>query len=69
VSFSEDVKVKQQALTLNQKLLSDNKKQVEIGTLAPIEIVRAEAEVARAQQDLTVAETRVLLQERFSRTL
>ena len=63
VSFNEDVKVKQQALTLNEKLLSDNKKQVEIGTLAPIEIVRAEAEVARAQQDLTVAETRVLLQE------
>ncbi|MCS7025053.1 MAG: TolC family protein [Bryobacteraceae bacterium] len=63
VSFSEDVKVRKQALALAEKLLSDNKKQVEIGTLAPIEIVRAEAEVARNQQDLTVAETRLLQQE------
>jgi outer membrane protein len=63
VSFNEDVKVKRQALALAEKLYNDNKKQVEIGTLAPIEIVRAEAEVARAQQELTVAETRVLQQE------
>jgi outer membrane protein TolC len=63
VSFGEEVKVKKQAMSLAEKLFSDNKKQVEIGTLAPIEIVRAEAEVARGQQELTVAETRVLLQE------
>ncbi|MBL8229457.1 MAG: TolC family protein [Bryobacterales bacterium] len=63
VSFNEDVKVKKQALALADKLLSDNKKQVEIGTLAPIEIVRAEAEVARNQQDLTISETRLLQQE------
>ncbi|MEX2264610.1 MAG: TolC family protein [Bryobacteraceae bacterium] len=63
VSFDEDVKVRRQAMALNEKLYEDNKKQVEIGTLAPIEIVRAEAEVARAQQDLTVAETLVLQQE------
>ena len=44
VSANEDVRVKQQALALNQKLYDDNKKQVEIGTLAPIEIIRAEAE-------------------------
>lgn len=63
VSFGEDVKVKQQAVELNQKLLGDNKIQVEIGTLAPIEVVRAEAELASAQQDLTISETRVLQQE------
>ncbi|MBI3209617.1 MAG: TolC family protein [Candidatus Solibacter usitatus] len=63
VSYNEDAKVKKQALALAQKLLEDNKKQVEIGTLAPIEIVRAEAEVARNQQDLTVSETRLLQQE------
>ena len=63
VSFSEDVKVRKQALTLSEKLYSDNKKQVEIGTLAPIEIVRAEAEIASRQQDLTLSETSVLQQE------
>ncbi len=63
VSFNENVKVKQQALELSQRLYSDNKKQVEIGTLAPIEIVRAEAEVASRQQDLVNAQTQVLQQE------
>ncbi len=68
VSFIEDVKVKQSTLDLNKKLLEDNKKQVEIGTLAPIEIVRAEAEVANAEQDLTIAQTRVLQQETILKT-
>jgi outer membrane protein TolC len=63
VAFNEDVRVKKEALTLAQKLYEDNKKQVEIGTLAPIEIVRAEAEVASREQDLTVSQTRVLQQE------
>ncbi len=63
VSFSENVKVKQQALALSQKLYDDNKKQVEIGTLAPIEIVRAEAEVASNQQQLVNAQTQLLQQE------
>lgn len=63
VSFNENVKVKQQSLAYSERLYSDRKKEVEIGTLAPIEIVRAEAEVARNQQDLTIAETQVLQQE------
>lgn len=63
VSFNENVKVKKQSLAYAERLYSDRKKEVEIGTLAPIEIVRAEAEVARNQQDLTIAETQVLQQE------
>ncbi len=63
VSFNENVRVRKSALSLAQKLYNDNRTQVQIGTLAPIEIVKAEAEVARAEQDLTVAETQVLQQE------
>ncbi|MCU1273965.1 MAG: outer rane efflux protein, partial [Bryobacterales bacterium] len=63
VAFNQDVRVKQQALATSERLYNDNKKQVEIGTLAPIEIVRAEAEVASRQQDLTISETQVLQQE------
>lgn len=59
----EDVKVKEHSVTLAEKLYSDNKRQVEIGTLAPIEVVRAEAEVARAQQDLIVSRTAQLQQQ------
>ena len=63
VSYVESVRVAQQALAYSQKLYDDNKKQVEIGTLAPIEIVRAQAEVASDQQALVVAQTNVLQQE------
>jgi len=59
----EDVKVKEQSLALAQKLYEDNKRQVEIGTLAPIEVVRAESEVARTRQDLIVAQTTLLQQQ------
>jgi len=63
VSFHENVKVKEQALTVAQKLYEDNKKQVEIGTLAPIEIVKAESEVASYEQQLVTAQTQLLQQE------
>lgn len=63
VSASEDVEVKRKALALSQKLYSDNKKQVDVGSLAPIEIVRAEAEIASDEQALVTSETTVLQQE------
>ena len=63
VSFNENVRVAKQALTTSEKLYNDNKKQVEVGTLAPIEVVSAEAQVATATQSLNIAETQVLQQE------
>ncbi len=59
----EDVNVKSRSVELAEKLYNDNKRQVEIGTLAPIEVVRAEAEVARTRQDLIVAQTFLLQQQ------
>jgi|HubBroStandDraft_6_1064221.scaffolds.fasta_scaffold76302_1 outer membrane protein len=55
-----NVEVAQQEITLADKTYSDNKKQVDVGTLAPLEIVQAEAQVASAQQALIVAQTTVL---------
>lgn len=52
-----------ESLDLAQKLYTDNQRRVEIGTLAAIEVVRAEAEVAAREEELTIAETRVQLQE------
>jgi len=63
VSFREQVKTARASLETAQKLYEDNRKQVEVGYLAPIAIVQAEAEVANRQQDLTVAQTNVLQQE------
>jgi outer membrane protein TolC len=63
----EDVKVKQRSVELAEKLYRDNVRQVEIGTLAPIEVVRAEAEVARTHQDLIVSQTYLLQQQTLLR--
>jgi outer membrane protein len=63
VNAYEDVKVKERSLALADKTLSDNRKQVEIGTLAPIEITRAQAEVATRQQDLIISQTNLQLQQ------
>jgi outer membrane protein TolC len=63
VSFIQNVKVAQQSLAVSQKLYDDNMKQVEVGTLAPITIVQAKAEIAARRQDLVVAQTNVLQQE------
>lgn len=59
----ENVRVQKEQLAFAQKTLSDNQKQVEIGTLAPIEVVRAQSTVATNQQTLTVALTNLQLQQ------
>jgi len=68
LSFQENVRVKEQALAFSQKLLDDNKKQVEIGTLAPISVVQAESEVASDQQALIVAQTNLQQQGELIKT-
>jgi len=55
-----NVEVSQQAVNLAQQLYEDNQRQVQIGTLAPIEVVRAEAQLATAQQQLIDAQTNQL---------
>jgi outer membrane protein TolC len=60
-----NVDVAQHQIELANKLYSDNKKQVDIGTLAPLEIVQAEAQVATANQTLIVDQT-TLLQDQLT---
>ena len=59
----ENVKVNQQAVTVSQKLYEDNKKQLEIGSLAPLEVTRSESEVAADTQALIFAQTTELTDE------
>ena len=56
VSLGENVQVQQEALTAAKKLQSDDKAQVDEGTLAPIELLRADALVSSSQFDLTQAQ-------------
>jgi outer membrane protein len=59
----ENVKVEQQAVAVSQKLYNDNKKQLEIGTMAPLDVTRAQSELASDQGNLLVAQTTQLQDE------
>ena len=52
VALYEDVKVKQEAVALAERLLSDTQAQVDEGALAPIELSRANAQLFSTRQDL-----------------
>src|SRR5664280_2257682 len=52
VALYEDEKVKQDSLTLAEKLLADTQAQVDIGTLARVELSRANDQVATARLDV-----------------
>lgn len=53
----ENVKVQQQTVATAQKLYDDNKKQLEIGSLAPLDVTRSASEVASDTQQLVLAQT------------
>jgi outer membrane protein len=53
----ENVNVQQQAVTVAQKLYNDNQKQLQIGTMAPLDVTRAESELATDRQNLIVSQT------------
>lgn len=61
----ENVKVNQQAVTVSQKLYEDNKKQLAIGSLAPIDVTRSESELATDTQNLILAQTTQLQDEQI----
>jgi outer membrane protein len=55
LALYEDEKVKQETVTLAEKLLHDTQAQVDEGTLAQVELTRANAQVFSTRQDLITA--------------
>jgi outer membrane protein len=73
VALSEDVKVKEETVALANKLFADVKAQVDEGTLAQVELTRANAQVASTRQDLInsrglVEEQEAILKNQLTRT-
>jgi outer membrane protein len=60
-----NVKVNEQAVAVAQKLYEDNKKQLGVGTMAPLDVTRAESELATDTQNLIVARTVQLQDEQI----
>ena len=59
----ENVRVQQEALAFAQRTLEDNKVQVKVGTLPPIQVVNAQSTVSNDQEALILAQTNLQLQE------
>lgn len=69
VSLQNSVKVQQTALDAANKLLSDNRQQLSVGHMPPIEVARAEALVAASQIALTQANSLREQQENVLRSV
>ena len=70
LSYSiNNLKAQQESLALSQRSLTDNRKRVEIGTMAPIDIVQAQAEVATNESSVIVAEAAIRQAQDNLRTL
>jgi outer membrane protein TolC len=57
VGAMANLQVAQQSLDLARQSLKDNQTRVEVGTMAPIDIVEAQAEVARNEESVIVAQS------------
>lgn len=55
----EDLQVQQQSLQLARDLLEKNRRAVEVGTMAPIDVINAQASVAAQEANILAAETSV----------
>jgi outer membrane protein len=64
-----NLSVQRQSLELAQRSLKDNRARVEIGTMAPLDIVQAEAEVATREEAVILAEAAIERQQDAVRAL
>jgi len=59
----ENVRVQEESLTYAQKALEDSKRQAQVGTVPPIQVVSSQSTVATDQQNLIVAQNNLQLQQ------
>ena len=63
VSAYEDEQAKERALAQSTQLTADNRRQLEIGTLAPLDVVNSDASVASDKQALIASQTNLEYQQ------
>src|SRR5664279_271981 len=63
VSTYEDVQAKERALQQSTQLTADNRKQLEIGTLAPLDVVNSDSQVATDKQALISSQSALEYQQ------
>jgi outer membrane protein TolC len=65
VQAYEDVQAKERALDQSTKLAADNRKQLEIGTLAPLDVVNSDSAVASDKQALISSQSSLNYQQQI----
>ncbi len=63
VSAYEDEQAKERALAQSSQLTADNRKQLEIGTLAPLDVINSDSSVAADKQALIASRTNLEYQQ------
>jgi outer membrane protein TolC len=63
VTFNDDLKIDRQTFELDTRLYQDNKKRAELGAIAPIDVIQAEADMKAAQQAVVAEDSQVQQQE------
>jgi outer membrane protein TolC len=65
----ENVLVQQKAVELAERLVAENRKKLEVGTLAPLDLQSAEAQAATSRADVIAAQAQLGTQERVVKLL
>jgi len=63
VTFNDDLKIDRQTLELDTRLYEDNRKRADLGAIAPIDVIQAEADMKAAQQAVVAEDSQVQQQE------
>ncbi len=69
IAAEESVKVQEKAVQLAERLLTENRKRVEVGALAPLDEKQAEAQFASARADLLSAQRSLALRQNALKSL
>jgi outer membrane protein len=63
VTFNDALRIDRQTLELDTRLYEDNKKRADLGAIAPIDVIQAEADMKAAQQSVVAQDSQVQQQE------
>jgi outer membrane protein len=63
VAYNQELQSRNEEVRVAQQLLDNNREQVRLGTLAEIEVTRAQSQLYAAKQDLLIAQTNLIQQE------
>ncbi len=69
IAAQENVKVQEKAVQLAERLLAENKKRVEIGTMAPLDEKQAQSQVASRRADLLSANRTLVVRQNALKNL